>query len=90
MPHIATTKMSSKGQIVIPESVREALHLKTGSQFVVMSHQNTIILKSIIPPSASEFSELLAKTHAAAKKAGITKKDLKEAIQEVRQNKKHS
>ncbi len=90
MPHVATTKMSSKGQVVIPESVREALHLKSGDQFMVMSHHDTIILKSITPPSASEFSELLAKTHAAAKKAGITKKDLKDAIQEVRKNKKLS
>ncbi len=87
MNHIATTKMSSKGQVVIPEEVRKRLGLEAGSQFVVLGHDDTVILKSINPPSSDEFSALLAKTHAAAKKAGITKKDLDNAIKEARKKK---
>jgi AbrB family looped-hinge helix DNA binding protein len=36
MGTLATTRMSSKGQIVIPEEVRKRLYLKTGAQFVVV------------------------------------------------------
>ena len=34
MPNVATTRMSSKGQVVIPEDIRKQLKLKAGSQFV--------------------------------------------------------
>jgi len=36
METLATTRMSSKGQIVIPEELRKRLNLKTGAQFVVV------------------------------------------------------
>lgn len=87
MDQIATTKMSSKGQIVIPEGVRQRLGLESGAQFVVMADKDVIILKSITPPSMMEFSALIAKTRKAVKKAGITEQDLKNAISETRQKK---
>ncbi|NLT22680.1 MAG: AbrB/MazE/SpoVT family DNA-binding domain-containing protein [Syntrophorhabdus sp.] len=31
MAEVATTKMSSRGQVVIPESIRKQLNLKAGS-----------------------------------------------------------
>ena len=36
MSSIATTRLSSKGQIVIPEEVGNELDLEPGAQFVVM------------------------------------------------------
>ncbi len=35
MAPLATTKMSSKGHIVISEDIRKRLELKPGAQFVV-------------------------------------------------------
>ena len=89
MNQIATTKMSSKGQVVIPEKVRQELGLEVGSQFVVMANKDTIILKSISRPTITmaDFSELIEKTRRAVKEAGITKKDLKNTIKEVRKKK---
>ena len=46
MSRIATTKMSSKGQVVIPEEMRKRLHLESGHQFVVIAENDTIILKN--------------------------------------------
>jgi len=60
MPEIATTKMSSKGQIVIPDKIGELLHLKQGTEFVVLSSEGTVILKPIFP---SDFSSMLDFVH---------------------------
>ena len=45
MTNLATTKMSSKGQVVIPEDIRKRLKLKAGSQFVVVGEDDVVILK---------------------------------------------
>src|SRR5690606_2270948 len=46
----ATTKLSSKGQVVIPEEIRERLGLKPGAQFVVVGDRDVVILKVIHQP----------------------------------------
>ena len=49
MSTIATTKMSSKGQVVIPETIRKKLGLKPGTEFVVLADDGVVILKEITP-----------------------------------------
>jgi AbrB family looped-hinge helix DNA binding protein len=84
MPSLATTKMSSKGQVVIPETIRQELGLEAGAQFVVVGGRDAIILKSISKPSLAEFSALLKKARQQAKKAGMRKADIGNAIRKVR------
>lgn len=60
MAKVSTTKMSSKGQIVIPEIIRKQLNLKPGSQFVVIGDKDVVILKRISPPALNEFDDLIA------------------------------
>ncbi len=84
MQTLATTKMTSKGQVVIPESIRKTLHLNAGNQFVVVAHEDTVILKTIQPPPAEEFKALLKKVRKQAKEAGFKKSDINEAIKAVR------
>lgn len=88
MNQVATTKLSSKGQVVIPEIIRESLHFETGTQFVVIGLDDTIILKSITPPPMSKFKSLLAKAEKAAKVAGLKKTDVDAAVSSVRKAKK--
>jgi len=76
--------MSSKGQIVIPEDIRKQLHLKEGDQFVVFGQGDAVILKTITPPSLEEFKNLLKEVRTSAKKAGLTKSDVKAAIKKIR------
>ena len=59
MAEIATTKMSSKGQVVIPEDIRRRLGLRPGSQFVVVGERDTVVLKTISPPTMEEFDMLI-------------------------------
>ena len=80
MANIATTKMSSKGQVVIPEEIRKRLNLKKGSQFVVVSEKDVVILKAISPPSMDEFDALIADARKKAKEAGMKRSDIEPAI----------
>jgi len=84
MTNIATTKMSSKGQVVIPERIRKSLKLKTGAQFIVVGDDDVVILKNITPPAIEEFDELITKARKTAKQAGLKKIDIKEAVMKVR------
>jgi len=83
MATLATTKMSSKGQVVIPEDVRKRLNLKAGTQFVVVGDNDVVILKAITPPSMDEFDGLVADARRKAKSAGLKKSDIADAIAEV-------
>ena len=84
MANVSTTKMSSKGQVVIPESIRKQLNLKEGAQFVVLGEKDVVILKNINPPSMDEFDGLIAKARKKAKAVGLKKSDIKDAISKVR------
>lgn len=88
MSQIATIKLSSKCQVVIPESIRESLHMEIGTQFVVIGLDDTIVLKSITPPRVSKFKSLLAKAEKAAKATGLNKSDVNAAISQVRRTNK--
>jgi AbrB family looped-hinge helix DNA binding protein len=84
MADLATTKMSSKGQVVIPESIRKRLKLKTGSQFVVVGDNDVVILKAIASPSLAEFDSLILEARRQGKQSGIKKPDIAAAIKKVR------
>ncbi|MEK6951801.1 MAG: AbrB/MazE/SpoVT family DNA-binding domain-containing protein [Nanoarchaeota archaeon] len=57
---IDTTKMSSRGQVVIPLDMRE--DIKEGDKLIIIRRDNEIILKKSIPESAILSEKSLAKT----------------------------
>lgn len=80
----STTKMSSKGQVVIPEAIRKRLGLEPGDQFVVVAGEDAVILKTIAVPTMDEFDELLGKARKQARRAGLERSDLADALAAVR------
>jgi len=84
MKPLATTKMSSKGQVVIPESIRKSLKLEPGTQFVVVAEDDVVILKAITPPSLDAFDEVISRARKQAKEAGLTPSLAAEAIAQYR------
>ena len=88
MANVSTTKMSSKGQVVIPENIRKQLNLKAGAQFVVVGEKDVVILKNIAAPSLDEFGDLVAEARKKGKQAGIKKSDVDNAILKARGKKK--
>ena len=88
MKDLSSVEMTANGQLAIPEEVRKALNLKKGARFVVLAFNDSILFKLIQAPSLQGFGELIEKERKAARKAGLTKADLKAAITKVRAEKR--
>jgi AbrB family looped-hinge helix DNA binding protein len=84
MAKLATTKMSSKGQVVIPEEIRDRLGLKAGVQFVVLGDRDVVILKTLSAPSMSEFNDLIKEARKRVRKAGMKRSDIQKATDKER------
>ena len=83
----STTKMSSKGQVVIPEEIRVQLGLTPGTQFVVVGERDVVILKILTAPSLSEFDDLIDEARRQAKMAKMKRSDIKKAVQAEKKKK---
>ena len=84
MEPVATTRMSSKGQVVIPEEVRERLGLESGQRFVVVGKGDVVVLKKIEPPSTEEFDSLIRHARRQARISGLKRSDITRIIAAVR------
>jgi AbrB family looped-hinge helix DNA binding protein len=87
MDTLATTRMSSKGQIVIPESIRKQLNLKEGDQFIVVGEKDVVILKVINAPDLETFDALIQQARQQAKAAGLERSDIAKAVLRARERK---
>ncbi len=47
-------RMSSKGQIVIPQDLREEMHADEGTVFAVVGNGDTIVLRKLNTPSKED------------------------------------
>ena len=84
MNTIATTRMSSKGQVVIPETIRKQLNLNEGDQFIVMGEGDVVILKTISAPAIESFDTLIQNARQQAEESGLERKDIAKAIKKAR------
>ena len=84
MQNLDMTKMSARGQVVIPGDIRHAMGLAAGTKFVVAGEGDTVILKRIGRPSVAEIDKLFKETERAARKAGMTRSYVKNTIEKVR------
>lgn len=81
---VATTRMSSRGQVVIPQTVREDMGLQDGVEFVVLHEGDVVMLKVISPPSIDEYPSLKRRLRSHARAAGLRQQDVAKAIEKVR------
>ncbi len=72
---IETVKMSSKGQIVIPQGMREELNAGEGTIFAIAKTESTVVLKKLETPSKEqllkELKELTKEGAELARRKGI-------------------
>lgn len=82
---IEMTRLSEKGQIVIPSELRKNLGLKEGARFIVTGIDDTIILRRIEPSKErARLKELLRSSREKAEKVGFTEKEIDRLIHSLR------
>ncbi len=79
-----TTKMSSRGQVVIPERIRTELGLEPGAEFVVVAKDDVLVFKQLAPPSWEQFDALVREARHQARAAGLKPRHVRQAIAKVR------
>ncbi len=78
------TKVSSRGQVVIPREIRKSLGLREGEGLLVFKVGDSIILKSPSIPPGAEAARNLATIRKKIKGLGITRDDVEAEIRKVR------
>jgi antitoxin PrlF len=80
------TVVSSKGQLVIPRSIREKLKIGPKTKLLVYGYQDAIILKKLeVPDVVKELKEIYRRVDTRIVKYGeLTDDEINEIIQEHR------
>jgi AbrB family looped-hinge helix DNA binding protein len=61
-----TTRISSRGQIVIPDPIRKALALEAGTTFLVLAQKDTIVLHRLQEPPWQAFDAMVKQAEKQA------------------------
>ena len=81
MVEASTTKVSSKGQVVIPANVRKAASLKKGERILAIAINDTVVLKKIVDKS---FEETMKPVWNRVRQMGLAEEDIDALIEEAR------
>lgn len=85
----AVTRISAKGQVVIPKDVRDRLHWEQGTELEVVDGPSGVMLRAKKPAYPKlPFDEAMAKLHAAVNYHGpvYSDEEANEAIAEMFRN----
>jgi len=81
----AVTKVSAKGQIVIPKDLRERLNLKEGDTLLVYSTDSMLVIRKVVKQE-TVLSIIAEPVRKKIKQLGITKNDISKAIEQARRS----
>lgn len=81
---VTITKISSKGQVVIPLEIREKMNLVEGNLLLISQNDDSICMKKIELPKIKSWKEATKPFRDAAKKSDFSTDDLKKLIEESR------
>lgn len=82
MEDIKFTKLSSKGQIVIPQDMRK--DFKVGTPFTIMRCNDTFLLRKIKLPKIKSWEEATRPLRKAMKKSGLKESDVPDIVHRFR------
>jgi AbrB family looped-hinge helix DNA binding protein len=82
---IDMTKLSQKGQVVIPSTVRSKLGLRRGTRFLVVGIGNTVVLRRLdLSEETISLKKILEESRKKARKVGFSSKEINEFIRRTR------
>lgn len=73
---VRITTTSPKGQVVIPQEIREQMSIESGTKFAVYGRGDTIIFKRVELPTVKDFERLARFGRTFASRKGIKEKDV--------------
>jgi len=84
------TVVSSKGQVVIPRTIRQRLRIKPKSKLLVYGYQGAVIMKKLyVPNVASELETLYRRIDERIAKYGeLSDEEINEIIQKYRRQRR--
>lgn len=78
-------KMSIKGQLVVPQNIREIAQLHPGERFIAFPVDKGVLFKKVdIPRVKLDFKSLATEIEGQFRKNRVGKSDLKEAVRWAR------
>lgn len=79
--------MGTKGQLVVPKSIRDKIGLMPKDRFLVMGDKDLVFFKKVKIPSIKEdFERITRAASKVAEEKGITDKDIEEEIKKARKS----
>ena len=80
--------VSSKGQVVLPASIRKSLSIEAGARLAAYASDDFIMLKVLRLPTVEEFKEKLDEAQEWASSVGYTEDDVDALVKSVRSRKR--
>lgn len=84
------TSVSSKGQIVIPNKIRETMRLEPGAKLIVIQDGDNILLKPIKEPGLDQFEKIISLGDKIRNDLKLNQNDIHKAIDDVRKEERAS
>jgi len=78
---IAVTKVSSKGQVVIPAEIKKYMGIKEGEKLLIISIGDTLILKRV---GGKTFQETVEPVWKKVRELGLAEGEIDALIQEAK------
>ena len=80
------TRLSEKGQIVIPSQMRKRMKLEEGTRFIILSLENdTIVLRKLeLSQEKTRLKQLLAESREKARRVGFSQREIDQLIESSR------
>ena len=77
------TKVSARGQVVIPKDLRERMKLKEGDTLLIYSTDSMLVMRKVAKQE-TVLSVIAEPVRKKVRQLGITRKDISEAIRQAR------
>ena len=84
MSILEVTSLSTRGQVVIPNDIRENMNLEPGTKMIIIQEGDNILLKPIKTPRMSQFDKIIAIGDKVRKELNLKERDVDQAIKNVR------
>ena len=79
-----TTRISSRGQVVIPDPVRKALGIKPGTPFIVLARKDTIVLHRLQEPPWQFFDDIVKRAEEQGRSHDAAMLGFKKLVKKLR------